>query len=454
MTSKYNNFFNKGSFMILLILLSSLLFTYCSSDIDEDTSSVEFNTTTYGKSLYFYGSDAEFEKLKGVEMTHISTKQELNNINQNSGNSIALFVGKDIDVRSGIINDFRNSGILVTQLEKEIATPKKLPAQSRLLIEEKSNSKATSMDNTTNDEQLHFVTYLSVNGAHKILGSVFDNMEQAVPRIIEWEEKKRTETPNLNFDKSGNKTCVLALDWDFIWNQVGDFGLDTEVFKADTPGYMLNNGSGTQEYADTFIYEHKIVATPTNPNQTWSVGNIQVIQEPEYNDFTGIPLDFSLREYSPLNSDNGVLDGRTGSDSFGYGLDFGIEATGGSIGSSFDWSHTTDWSIPACQVKTFHNAVSELFKVMYDVDSNGAWSGSSVTAENYTYYATNADAVGYWENYHHAPTVYFVHMAPNNHVDKDLYIYADANGVLKVWQYHSGYFDNPNDNTYYSQYSW
>lgn len=444
--------YNKGLCLVLLTLFSCLTLTFCSRDM-EDASLVEVESAMDAKSLYFYGSDADFEKFKGVEITHINTKQELNNIIQTAGNSFALFVGKDVDVRSGAIDDFRNSGVLVTKLKEKIVEPKKLPAQARLIVEKKSSTANSSNTEMNVSEQFQLVSYLSVNGAHKMLGSTFERIDVAVPEILAWSREKMKEKDNYNISKSGTKTRETALDFDYTWNQVCDYSLDLEVFKAPTDGYMLNNGSGTQEYPDVFIYEHKLTALPITPN-TWSITSLQVIQEPEYNNYSALTIDYSLREYSPLNSSNGVLDGSSGSDSFGYGLDFGIESTGGSIGSSFDWSHTTDWSIPACQVNTYHNPSQEIFNVQYAIDPNGSWNGNSVTAENYTYYATNAEPEGYWESYYHVPVSYYVTTLSNTHPDKDLYILADADQKLKVWKYHSGFGANNPEAITYEEFSW
>lgn len=444
--------YNKGLCLVLLTLFSCLTLTFCSKDMDE-ASLVEVASAMDAKSLYFYGSDAEFEKFKGVEITHINTKQELNNIAQTAGNSFALFVGKDVDVRSGAIDDFRNSGVLVTKLKEKIAEPKKLPAQARLIVEEKSNTANSSNTEINLEEQFQLVSYLSVNGAHKILGSTFERIDVAVPEILAWSREKMKEKDNYNISKSGTKTRETALDFDYMWNNVGDFGLNTEIFSADTDGYMLNDGSGNSEHPHMNIFEHKITATPrthTSYPASWTVGNIQVIQEP----IQTSQVNYSLREFSPLNSSNGVLDGSSGSDSFGYGIDFGFGVDGPDVGGGLDWSHSTDWSIPACQINTYHNTANELFHVMYLIDPNGSWSGNSVTAENYTYYANNGyPSTPYFTSFLDHPMTYFVNMVSDNDLDRDLLIVLDTNRVMKLWKYHGGYFDNPNNNTY-EEYSW
>lgn len=439
-------------------VLCCIIFTSCSNEL-ENLSVAETETSLLSKNIYFYGSDVEFEKLQTEEMKYVNDEEQLRHINKTESNSYILFVGKDIDIRSGFVNDLRNSGILVTQLvygsdqvKNEITHHESIMIKAPV-----SNSKNNSrVKDNLHENLLLFTTYLSVNGTHEILGSATQNIEELISEIIEWEEKKLTESRKISVGKSSSSpTLETAMNFSFNWTDRAMFAIDTEVYHAKTNGYILNNGSQSFEYPDTFIYEHKITATPTNPNGTWTVGNIQVIQYADYQNFPSLPLDTSLRQYSPLNSSNGVLDGSSGSDSFGYGLNFGIDPSGGSLGSAFDWSHSTDWSIPACQVNTFHNPSNEIFHVMYQIDPNGSWNGNSVTAENYTYYSTNFASVGFNPSYHHNPTKYFVNMksTDNNVADRDFWVKMNSSGQMLVRLYYWGYFDHP-DNYLSFNYSW
>jgi hypothetical protein len=267
-------------------------------------------------------------------------------------------------------------------------------------------------------------------------------MELAIPHILEWGEEKVEESKEAIPSKS--KTNKLAMNWDFTWGGLANFSIDTEVFQADTDGYILNDGTGSQEYPDMFIYEHKISARSTN--SSFNINDIQIIQRPLTSSF----YDHSLREFSPINGDNGVLNGRTGSDSFGYGVNYGggFDLTGPSVnaGASFDWSHSTDWSIPACQVLTHHDPSLERFHVQYSVDPNGAWNNQSVTAENYTYYASSEFANYIAPSYYRVPITYFVNLSSSGS-DRSLMIYMNSNSEMVVTLYHRGYFgDGRNTN--------
>ena len=390
MNYKPKNLFNKGSAMILITLLTCLTLTFCSRDMD-DASIMEIESTVDAKSLYFYGSDAEFEKFEDVEMTQITSEEELNAITKTVGNSYALFVGKDINVGSGIIDDLRNSGVLVAQLHEEATEPKKSSGQSQLLqkIASSNDESARTLDMEKNlvDDELCFTTYLSVNGRHKTLISMSENIEQAVTSILEWSEKKKVEeSEEMIPSKSGNKTLVTNLELDFIWSGVADFTIGSKGYRADTQGYFINNGSGNQEFPSMHIMDH--IITMKSTNGSYRANDLHILQQP---DVTNSGFESSLREYFPVNGDNGVLNGRTGSDSYGYGIDisgsYGLSPSL-NVGTSFDWSHSTDWSIPACQVKTYHSLPSEIFHAQYDIDPMGSWAYQTITAEGYTYYAT------------------------------------------------------------------
>ncbi|KAB8151243.1 hypothetical protein EZY14_019505 [Kordia sp. TARA_039_SRF] len=452
MNYKPKNLFNKGSAMILITLLTCLTLTFCSRDMD-DASIMEVESTVDAKSLYFYGSDADFEKFEEVDMTQITSEGELNAITKTAGNSYALFVGKDIDVRSGIIDNLRNSGILVTQLEEAITEPKKLPAQALRIKGNKisgTTAKNVATGEPLNDEEFLLTTYLSVSGERKMLGSIFDDMEEAVPHILNWREEKLEERENANISKSGNKVRKLAMNWDFTWGGLANFSIDTEVFQADTDGYVLNDGTGTQEYPDVFIYEHKISTVSTN--SSYNVNDIQIIQDP----LISSVYDHSLREYSPLNGDNEVLNGRTGSDSFGYSVSYGLDVSGPSVSAGLDWSHSTDWSIPACQVLTHHDPSQELFHVQYDVDPFGAWNNQSVSAENYTYFASSEFANYIAPSYYRVPMTYFFDLYAPSEGDqgyRSLLIYMNSNSEMNVTLYHRGYFGDGRSTTA-PGYSW
>jgi hypothetical protein len=259
----------------------------------------------------------------------------------------------------------------------------------------------------------------------------------------------------MSTSKSLNKVRKKAMNWNFTWGGLANFSIDTEIYQGDTDGYMLDDGTGNQEYPDMFIYDHKVSVRSTN--SSYNVNDIQVIQVASTSDF----FDQSLREYSPLNGDNGVLNGRTGSDSFGYGISYGggFDLTGPNVnyGASFDWSHSTDWSIPACQVKTHHDPSVEKFHVQYDIDPFGAWNSQSVAAENYTYFATSAGANYIAPSYYHVPITYFFDLyAPSQGLEsgqRSLYVYMNGNSQMDVTLYHRGYFGNGRSTTA-PGYSW
>lgn len=453
------NYLKKGSMFTLVLMLSCLIFTSCNKDMD-DLSVAEPDTSESATSIYFYGSDAEFAELQGVEITPISTEEQLEHISKTAEDFYALFVGKEIDVREGLVNNLRNAGILVTQLEGNSAKKSsdlapELTVQPVLPENEISDgNSASDVDESFDFNQLHFTTYLSVNGLHKMLGGTFESMEQAVPKILEWREKKLKENTEASSLKStsGDITQKVALDIDFTWSGVMSIGLNTEVFLSKTPGYMLNDGSGDREYPDMLLYDHKLAVTPSSANN-YSVNNIQTIQEPAVDD--NVWFFNSLRGYSPLNSSNGVLSGRTGSDSWGYSVSasvgVGLDGPNYSNTVGADWSHSTDWSVPACQVNTYHNLSTEVFHAMYIVDPWGAWSTTTVSVENYAYYACSYFNME--PRHYDIRPMYFaqVYSTQYNHV-KDV-IFHLSHEKIHVWKYHSGYFNDPN-NYDYMYYQW
>jgi hypothetical protein len=182
------NYFKKGILLTKAVMLSCVLFTSCIKDIDDPV--VDVNASVVAKSLYFYGSDAEFDKLQGVDMKRITNKGELSNI-MNATNTIqALFVGKDIDIRTGTIDDLRNSGVLVTQFEEEVITQKELSPHATLIKGGTFNPENALSTEKSLEDELLLTTYISVNGNRTILGGLYDNMEQAVPHILQWGEEK------------------------------------------------------------------------------------------------------------------------------------------------------------------------------------------------------------------------------------------------------------------------
>jgi hypothetical protein len=446
MNYKPKNLFNKGSAMILITLLTCLTLTFCSRDMD-DASIMEVESIVDAKSLYFYGSDADFEKFEGVDMTRITSEEELNAITKTAGNSYALFVGKDIDVRSGIVDDLRNSGVLVAQLNEEVIEPKKLSAQAQLLKEvtPSNDDKTRTLDIEKNlvDDELSFTTYLSVNGRHKTLISMSENIEQAVTSILEWSEKKTVEeSEEMIPSKSGNKTLVFTLDVDFIWSGVADFNISTFANKADTEGYLINDGSGNKEYPSMFIFDHKI--TMASQSGSYRANDLQIVQQP-YGEIDSEWHESSLREYFPVNGDNGVLNGRTGSDSYGYGINsgggFSLAGPDFNVGTSFDWSHSTDWSIPACQVKVYHSLADEIFHAQYDIDPMGSWAYQTITAESYTYYATRGL---FRENRYFLPTTYALGLynpSQGSNGYKTLLVELSADSEIKIAQINGAYLN-------------
>lgn len=436
-----------------MVLISCLTFTACSNDIDE-IYDVEPITNSVTKNLYFYGTDVELAKLNDVDFSHIKTEKQLKDLVELNSNPYVLIVGEEIDIRSGIIDDLRNSGILITQLEGEKTEKKPIPEQTMSLLKIGSvqNEADSSGDVQANleDKLLYFTSYLFINGERKILDSSFENMKQAVSGILQWEEEKKEDSKGINFTKStSNKVREVNLAIDIYWSGVANFSIDTEVYKTNTSGYMLNTGSGSSEYARTYIYEHNITATPTNYAYSgWTVDDVQIWQQLG-DDYA--PMDFSLREYSPINSSNGVLSGSSGSDSWGYNVNVGIASDGISGGGGLDWSHSTDWSYPACQINTYHDPANEIFNVLYDVDPNGSWAGNSVTVKDYTIYSHNGLLWGADMTYTTIPMSYITKISSSAYnYDKVLHVMAQYS-KLRVWKFPYGY-NNPAYS--YTEYSW
>ncbi|MEM6685683.1 MAG: hypothetical protein AAF617_07845 [Bacteroidota bacterium] len=442
MKFKTKNYSKHLSVYILLVLCSFMTFTSCSNDVD-DVIVTTPEANELSKSLYFYGSESEFEKFQDVEMTHITSVSALESISTTQQGSYALFVGKDIDVRSGLIDNLRNSGVLVTQLEGEVVVPKEFSTQIALINEETLSSEESGsgvVDTSLEEDEFLLTTYFTVNREREILGSIFESTSEAVSYILEWSDKKSEETREaFTTEKTSSKVRRKAMGWGFTWGGLANFAIRTEIFEAQTPNYIIDQ----QEYPTMFIYDHVVSVISTN--SSYKVDNLQIIQNP----ISASGLRTSLREFYPLNGDNGVLDGRTGSDSYGYGFgtngNIGADGFSSGVSTSHDWSHTTDWSIPACQVRTYHDVSQNKFHVMYDVDTSGSWSGQSVSAENYTYYAYhNANSVsptqGYYED---IPITYYYSLHnPSAGSDgyRDLLVQLNSNSIMTITLYHRGYF--------------
>ncbi|MCH2195849.1 hypothetical protein [Kordia sp.] len=113
---RYRLVIPKLCFVLFLGLLSS-----CQNDETiphEDQSVTNVDVSNY--KIYYFGNDTDFEKMKGpsfsqqgVDMTQISSEKELSNIIEKEDKSFMLFVGKDIDIRKGMVDDLRNSGTIV-----------------------------------------------------------------------------------------------------------------------------------------------------------------------------------------------------------------------------------------------------------------------------------------------------------------------------------------------------
>ena len=449
-----------GSKMTMLLMACCLLFVSCQENEEElnnlrvEEPPLKINTNN----LYYYGNNSDFEKFRDMNVIHLRTDAELQEAFSVKNNSYALFVGSGIDVRSGLVDEIRNSGIPVTKIQAASTSPAALERAKNLSSpasdQDVNDAGLQSATSGLDSEKLSLTTYQSVNGQRAMLASIAENIEEAVPAILEWSEKERENARLADVTVSSTgKTREQAMNFGFSWPGLANFSVDTEIYKAPTDGYMLNNGSSTVEFPDVFIYEHKLTVTPTDTDNSFKYGDIQVIQEPYY---SYPAYQYVLREWSPLNSSNGVLSGRTGSDSFGYGLDFGIDATGGSIGSSFDWTHTTDWSIPASQINTYHDPSQEKFHVMYDIDGNGSWAGNSATAECYTYYAASDPIAPLYTptSYDYVPVEYRCHFLKNNAANnRTLRFELEPTGDMFVTAYYKGYYTDQYD-IWWQRYSW
>ncbi|MCH2195850.1 hypothetical protein [Kordia sp.] len=322
--------------------------------------------------------------------------------------------------------------------------------------------------NNPDKNEFSLVSYLSVNGERKMLASLLGDMKQAdmkqaITKILEWGEQKNKDGEQKNKDTE-NKSNVPSgtkehdVDLEIYWPYVGDFTINTSMYSAPTPNYLISDNNGMHEYPQTSIFQHSYIATPYMYNDypfTWVVDEIHNYQwprtyRPANNDPDQTPFYTSIREYSPLNPSNGTSDGSSGSETFGFSLGGDISKDGPSIGASFQWAHTTDWSKPACQVNTYHNANSEYFHAMYDVDETGSWADNSVSAKNYTIYAntphpvlTNDSSVTFF------PMAYFMNMVSlDGGGDRSLCVsieFFNSNyPTFRWWHYHRGYYIDSN----------
>ncbi|MEM6685195.1 MAG: hypothetical protein AAF617_05310 [Bacteroidota bacterium] len=474
MNCKSRNFKREVMSVLALCVLCCMYFS-CAKDTDEFSVS-ESNTNVLNHKLYYFGSDTDFEKLQDVnimqqkiDMKHIATEKELSAIIEKENSSCILFVGNDVDIRKGVIDDLRNSGTIVTQINKSDGTVAPLPFDmdaNGQLIPSKNNS--TYVNNSRTNE-VSLVSHLSVNGERKMLASLFEDMEQAdmkqaVTKIFEWAERKNKDVENKNPSKSANKVLVFPLDFEIHWQWVGDYTINTQMYSAETPDYNIFSNAGRHEYPHASIFEHSYVANPYTGGgypHTWVVDQIQNAQwprtyAPQANDPDQTPFYTSLRKYSPLNSSNGTSDGSSGSQTYGFNVGAGIDNSGPSGGAGFDWSHTTDWSFPACQINTYHNLNTEVFQVVYDVDHTGSWAGNSVAAENYTIYANTPHPIFINDSScTFFPMMYFINMVSQHGGDRSLHVsvefFSSSGPTIRWWHYHRGYFVDQSDVTYYSQ---
>lgn len=467
-------FYQKRIKIVILVLILS--FSSCSEDDFLETH--EIVSDVKSTKLFFYGNQEDFSKLNDSEVAFFDSKEALKEAVSGKDDYL-LFVGSDVDVRSGIINTLRNSGIVVSQLsgkgsadlENLFNDPSFL--ENNKLFTESQKAKMKELKNKKSNEnfssdnkvpELRLTSYLrNINEDKKIIGGSFANFKQAVEKITEWREDKNKEKAAAKMQsKSSSGYSVVEEepeeiqhiwsvregDWSGVGDSYGTFSVTNKSSIANNGDYSINVNGTSRPYPFTNVFGHKIVA---DPGDYYTVTQASMITEqrewgPEYE------YEFRLEEYHPLNSSNGVLSGSSGSTTYGFSADIGLaQDPGGSFG--FDWSSTTDWSRPACEISTFHRTGPyPWYYATYDIDRTGTWAGHTVTAEGSAAFLTK-----HYELRHDYLNYYYVQLYLKgslwlDHTPKELLVYMH-DGLSYVIEYRRGR-DNPQFREFFGPYYW
>lgn len=468
-------FYQKRIKIVILVLILS--FSSCSEDDFLETH--EIVSGVKSTKLFFYGSQEDFSKLNDSEVAFFDSEEALQKAVSGKDDYL-LFVGSDVDVRSGIVNTLRNSGIVVSQLsgkgsadlENLFNDPSFL--ENNKLFTESQKAKMKELKNKKSNEnfssdnkvpELRLTSYLrNINGDKKIIGGSFADFKQAVEKITEWREDKNKEkvVAKMQSESSSEHSVeeeepaeiqhiwyVRDGDWSGVGTSYGTFSFTNKLSIANNGDYSINVNGTSRPYPYTNVIGHKIVA---DPGEYYTVTNAIMISEPRHWS-PGYAYKYRLEEYHPLNSSNGVLSGSSGSTTYGFSAGIGLaKDPSGTLG--LDWSSTTDWSRPACEISTLHNTGPfPWFYATYDIDRTGTWAGDTVTAEGSSAFLTKdrQTRYGYVNSYYVQlylkGNYIFLDFSP-----KELAVIM-YDGASYVLEYRRG-FDKPQFREFFGPYYW
>ena len=469
-------FYQKGIKIVILVLILS--FSSCSEDDFLETH--EIVSDVKSTKLFFYGNQEDFSKLNDSEVAFFDSKEALKEAVSGKDDYL-LFVGSDVDVRSGIINTLRNSGIVVSQLsgkgsadlENLFNDPSFL--ENNKLFTESQKAKMKELKNKKSNEnfssdnkvpELRLTSYLrNINGDKKIIGGSFANFKQAVEKITEWREDKNKEkaAAKMQSESSSGEYFVeeeepveiqhLWVIHDYYdWADGDAFGMFSFTNKSSighNGDYSINVNGTSRPYPYTNVFGHKIVAYPGDYYTITKTRMMTLAFEVNSDENK---YKYRLEEYNPLNSSNGVLSGSSGSITYGFSAGLGLaQDSSGSLG--FDWSSTTDWSRPACEVSVGHNTGPwPWFHALHDINRYGNWEGDTVTSEGSSAFLTRdketrSSYINYYEVQLYAKSNRWWDNTPRELV---VYMY---NGVTYVAEYRRG-FDRSDLAIWFGPYYW
>ena len=392
-----------------------------------------------------------------------------------------LFIGSDVDVRSGFVNTLRNSGIVVSQLSGKGSDDLKNPfndpsfLENSKLFTESQKAKMKELKNKKSNEnfssdnkvpELRLTSYLrNINGDKKILSGSFADFKQAVEKITKWREDKNKEkvAAKMQSESSSGEDLVeeeepvevqhiwylLDDDFDGLGTNYGSFTFTNKSSIGDNGDYSINVNGVSRPYPYTNLFEHKVVADPADFYTITKAEMRTYASDWSYES----KYKYRLEEYHPLNSSNGPLSGASGSTTYGFSSGVGLsQSPDASLG--FDWSSTTDWSRPACEISTSHNTGPwPVFAATYDIDRTGTWAGDTVTAEGSSAFLTkDKETRNNYVNYYYVQLYAKGGLVLYDYHPKDLVVFM-IGGASYVGEYRRG-FDYPELIEGYGPYYW